>query len=192
MALARSVGAVRRGRKSDESASVFRALADDWKGDDGDQTWESIEHDLTIKAKRTLGHVVLTFTLRENYQPNVGRRLRWSRSKRARKCPDLQARWTTYSEAHNCRSRACRRRRCSRPRVSERAARRVPREYGISSVSTEFVIGSLLWIATLHVQSKQYDDRRMRRACSRHHSVVEWRSRRQCVRSRGAILVPTR
>ena len=52
--------------------AFLRALADDWKGDDGDQTWESIEHDLTIKAKRTLGHVVLTFTFRrENYQPNA-------------------------------------------------------------------------------------------------------------------------
>ncbi len=48
----------------------LRALADDWNGDNGDQRWESIEHDLTIDAKRTLGNVVLTFTLRESYRPN--------------------------------------------------------------------------------------------------------------------------
>jgi hypothetical protein len=34
--------------------AFLRALADDWKGDNGDQTWESIEHDLTIDARRAL------------------------------------------------------------------------------------------------------------------------------------------
>ena len=49
----------------------LKALADDWKADNGDQTWESVVHDLVVEAKRTRGHVALRFTLRESYRPDA-------------------------------------------------------------------------------------------------------------------------
>jgi hypothetical protein len=52
--------------------TLFRELATDWKGTQGDRTWESIEHDLTIEASRDpLGHLRLAFTLRENVLPDA-------------------------------------------------------------------------------------------------------------------------
>ena len=51
--------------------AFFRALADDWRGEEGDQTWASIEHDLTVAVRRTPGHVVLTFTLRKSAYPET-------------------------------------------------------------------------------------------------------------------------
>jgi hypothetical protein len=49
----------------------LRALADDWRGEQGEQTWESIEHDLTIEARRRPGYVDLGFILRESYRTDA-------------------------------------------------------------------------------------------------------------------------
>ena len=50
----------------------LRELADDWKGTQPDRTWDAIEHDLSIDAHRdSLGHVLLTFSLRQSYQPDA-------------------------------------------------------------------------------------------------------------------------
>jgi hypothetical protein len=47
----------------------LRELADDWKGEQPDRTWDAIEHGLTIETHRdSLGHVLLTFSLRASYQ----------------------------------------------------------------------------------------------------------------------------
>lgn len=44
----------------------LRELADDWKGTQADPSWEAIELGLSIDAHREpLGHVLLTFSLRE-------------------------------------------------------------------------------------------------------------------------------
>jgi|HubBroStandDraft_6_1064221.scaffolds.fasta_scaffold1126627_1 hypothetical protein len=52
--------------------SFFRDLAADWRGLNGDSAWEAIEHDLTIEGRHDpLGHVLLTFVLRENYKPRA-------------------------------------------------------------------------------------------------------------------------
>lgn len=46
-------------------AAFFQDLADSWRGWDGTKTWESIEHDLTIKARSDAGrHCLLSFTVR--------------------------------------------------------------------------------------------------------------------------------
>ena len=48
--------------------AFMAGLALEWKGLPEQRTWESIEHDLTIHARPdSSGHVILTFTLRENY-----------------------------------------------------------------------------------------------------------------------------
>jgi len=50
----------------------LRELADDWKGELPDRQWEAIEHGLTIDARRdAVGHVLLTFSLRESYRPDA-------------------------------------------------------------------------------------------------------------------------
>lgn len=50
----------------------FQALADDWKGEHGEATWEAIEHGLSIVVSRdSFGHVLLTFELRESYRPHA-------------------------------------------------------------------------------------------------------------------------
>jgi Family of unknown function (DUF6228) len=50
----------------------LRELADDWKGAKPVRRWEAIEHGLTIDVHRDpLGHVVMAFSLRENYQPDA-------------------------------------------------------------------------------------------------------------------------
>jgi hypothetical protein len=65
---ARSVVRSVEGASPQSLRAFFRELAADWKGTQGDRTWESIEHDLTIKASRDpLGHVILGFTLRESF-----------------------------------------------------------------------------------------------------------------------------
>ena len=47
----------------------LRELADDWKGAQPHRSWEAIEHGLSIDAHREpLGHVLLTFSLRESYR----------------------------------------------------------------------------------------------------------------------------
>ena len=47
----------------------LRELADDWKGTQPHRSWEAIEHGLSIDAHREpLGHVLLTFSLRESYR----------------------------------------------------------------------------------------------------------------------------
>ncbi len=47
----------------------LRELAEDWKGAQPDSSWEAIEHGLSIDAHREpLGHVLLTFSLRESYR----------------------------------------------------------------------------------------------------------------------------
>jgi hypothetical protein len=64
------VGTMEHGRPP--LRSFFRGLADDWKGETLEATWEAIEHDLTIDARRDpLGYVLLTFTLRESYMPRA-------------------------------------------------------------------------------------------------------------------------
>ena len=51
-----------------------RELAEDWKGERSHRKWEAIGHDLTIDADRdSLGHVRLTFSLRESYLPDSWR-----------------------------------------------------------------------------------------------------------------------
>jgi hypothetical protein len=48
--------------------AFMSGLATEWKGLPEPRTWESIEHDLTIHARPDAsGHVILTFTVRENY-----------------------------------------------------------------------------------------------------------------------------
>lgn len=50
----------------DALAAYFSDLAGSWRGWDGKNTWESIEHDLRITATSDpLGHCLLTFTLRD-------------------------------------------------------------------------------------------------------------------------------
>jgi hypothetical protein len=50
----------------DALASLFSDLANGWRGWEGEKSWESIEHDLTITAvSDSLGHCLLTFTLRD-------------------------------------------------------------------------------------------------------------------------------
>lgn len=50
----------------------FRELADDWRGDRPERAWRSIENDLVIDARRdSLGHLYLTFVLRESYRPEA-------------------------------------------------------------------------------------------------------------------------
>jgi hypothetical protein len=52
--------------------ALFQALADDWRGDKKEVTWTAIEHGLRVDAKRdSVGHVFLTFELRENYQQDA-------------------------------------------------------------------------------------------------------------------------
>lgn len=52
-------------------AAFLRSLAEDWRGWTGERTWESLERTLTIGARHEpLGHVVLTFTLREHHVPD--------------------------------------------------------------------------------------------------------------------------
>ena len=41
----------------DDPRWFLGAIAADWRGDDGDQTWASVERDVTIDAVRTLGYV---------------------------------------------------------------------------------------------------------------------------------------
>ncbi len=49
----------------------LREVADDWKGVRTRRNWEAIEHDLTINVDRdSLGHALLTFSLRESYRPH--------------------------------------------------------------------------------------------------------------------------
>lgn len=52
--------------------ALFQALADDWRGDKKEVTWTAIEHGLRVDSKRdSVGHVFLTFELRENYQQDA-------------------------------------------------------------------------------------------------------------------------
>lgn len=47
-------------------AAYFADLAESWRGWEGENVWESIEHDLRITATSDrLGHCHLTFTLRD-------------------------------------------------------------------------------------------------------------------------------
>ncbi len=49
--------------------ALFQVLADDWRGVQEEVAWTAIEHGLRIDAKRdSVGHVSLTFELRENYR----------------------------------------------------------------------------------------------------------------------------
>jgi hypothetical protein len=51
-------------------------IASEWKGLPEQRTWESIEHDLSIRARSDVaGHLVFTFILHENYQVSA-----WSAS----------------------------------------------------------------------------------------------------------------
>lgn len=51
--------------------AFFRDLADDWKGTRGDQNWHAVENGMSIEARRdSLGHLLVTFVLRESYMPN--------------------------------------------------------------------------------------------------------------------------
>jgi hypothetical protein len=50
---------------SGEIGPFLAEAAVDWRGVDGDRTWESLDHHLTVEVRRrTGGHVLLTFTLR--------------------------------------------------------------------------------------------------------------------------------
>lgn len=50
----------------DALANLFSDLANSWEGWEGEKSWESTEHDLTITAvSDSLGHCLLTFTLRD-------------------------------------------------------------------------------------------------------------------------------
>lgn len=52
--------------------SFFHDLAEDWKGARGDETWNAVEHGMSIEVRRdSLGHVLLTFVLRESYMPDA-------------------------------------------------------------------------------------------------------------------------
>jgi poly(3-hydroxybutyrate) depolymerase len=60
-----------RSVEGDSSFALHRflaELADDWKGETPDRSWESIEHELKVRCARDgLGHVSLTFTLRGSH-----------------------------------------------------------------------------------------------------------------------------
>lgn len=50
--------------------TFFHELAEDWKGARGDQKWDAVEHGMSIEVRRdSLGHVLLTFVLRESWMP---------------------------------------------------------------------------------------------------------------------------
>ena len=52
--------------------SFFRGLADDWRGARGDSKWDAVEHGMSIEVRRdSLGHLMLTFVLRESYMPDT-------------------------------------------------------------------------------------------------------------------------
>lgn len=52
--------------------AFFRGLAEDWKGERGDPKWDAVEHGMSIQVRRdSLGHVLLTFVLRESYMPDT-------------------------------------------------------------------------------------------------------------------------
>jgi hypothetical protein len=61
-----------RASPSGSLADFLRAVANDWKGLRGDQEWRATENDLAITATRdSLGHVRLTFKLREGFNPDA-------------------------------------------------------------------------------------------------------------------------
>jgi hypothetical protein len=65
---ATSLVVVPQGRDLD---AFFDRLAANWRGWQGEQRWDSLEHDMSIAAAHDgIGHVRLRVTLRESYRPD--------------------------------------------------------------------------------------------------------------------------